>query len=488
MAEAHLVPHRNHVVLEHDEWEPGWFLHHCRSGERVRLAEPPESDQAWQLVFDEEGFGTVTSENCQEEEELSVDDRLQWGLYEDGKGQQLIVHEDGTQVKLWEACLQHDLYKVSLSVGSTHREVEVIVGVFDRHVLMCQVQWSLPSLHGALGFRRFDVPNDWIYGRWGSWQKAFANRHIPGVLLRSRPYAGSRMDSEAHAAQQDDYPHLRVLPFPSVDSIGLVGTLANAALCLVQRGGLRSPACVAASLEVLQGVLGLLAGKCWFMDIVMLRSVEFRYPARPVCQGCAVRILVDHHGKVDLHGLKIAAVGLPPKAKLMIDGLGIDWLPEEPIIYWLRRLVKNHDMLFVQSITQIGLQLDKRITTKLRAMIDKTLEALGEGWHTVKISTEGLTLADGSDAIKERRLLEYHAAGLHLTKGVRQLAIVVDKSRVFGKATWSGACFLRDNTAFWMAPKVVGENWLCLLGFCSGVSLPHLNFRLGLSEFQIGPF
>jgi hypothetical protein len=63
----------------------------------------------------------------------------------------------------------------------------------------------------------------------------------------------------------------------------------------------------------------------------------------------------------------------------------------------------------------------------------------------------------------------------------------VDKSRVT-RAGCSGRRLglelaFCEIIQFWMAPKVVGENWLCLLGFCLGVSLPHLNFRLGLSEF-----
>ena len=92
---------------------------------------------------------------------------------------------------------------------------------------------------------------------------------------------------------------------------------------------------------------------------------------------------------------------------------------------------------------------------------------------------------DGSDAIKKRRLLEYHAAGKALTQGAQHSAPAYDKSKVFGRATSSGAAFLRDGRAFWVAPKAPGAS--AAANSTPGRRYPNLNFRWALSEIQIGP-
>ena len=147
---------------------------------------------------------------------------------------------------------------------------------------------------------------------------------------------------------------------------------------------------------------------------------------------------------------------------------------------FLRKLAKHHDRVFVQALCQIGMHLDGRIFVKAEAIVNGELEALGSGYDHVDISTEGLTLADGTDAIKERRLLEYHAAGKAATLETRHICVAYDKSRVFGKATSSAAAFLRDGRAFWLAPKAPGAS--ADANSARGRRSPNLNFRLALSE------
>ena len=85
----------------------------------------------------------------------------------------------------------------------------------------------------------------------------------------------------------------------------------------------------------------------------------------------------------------------------------------------------------------------------------------------------------------KNEVIEYHAAGKALTQGAQHSAPAYDKSKVFGRATSSGAAFLRDGRAFWVAPKAPGAS--AAANSAPGRRYPNLNFRWALSEIQIGP-
>ena len=69
-------------------------------------------------------------------------------------------------------------------------------------------------------------------------------------------------------------------------------------------------------------------------------------------------------------------------------------------------------------------------------------------------------------------------------QGARICSVAVDKSRVFGKGTFSGAFFLPTNRAFWMAPKVCGRAEETAARRPGGD--PNPKFILTLSEFWCG--
>jgi hypothetical protein len=331
-------------------------------------------------------------------------------------------------------------------------------------MVLSKVRWNLADVHEILGFKQYGHVGKWIYRRWQSWENLFNTRHIPGSLLRSRAYSPTTID----AAEDTLSPWPRVLPFASIDTIGLIGMLATAGLCSVQHGGLRHDADAAACREVLKGLVDAISSG-WDLKLIF-DDVKFRWPAMPEGNGF-VKVYVNPSGMVDLTDIYSAARDLQLRGRNIVAKLDLQHARTESVFDFLKRVAERSFVLFVQVVWRIGLQLDSECCQLASTGPLNVTEA--KLW----VTNDGMGIDTASKTEVQQYLHDYLATARRVTSGISQVSVAADKSRVFGKATFSGAVFLSNNTAAWMCPKVGlnSQNFTSVGGVDFFFRFPFLN-------------
>lgn len=208
-----LSPHLGYVFLEHGPATSGTILFHAKTRARVVLAEPVGS---WRLEFFEDGFGAVLDEST--DEAVLVAELLAVAMYEDSDtGEVWFACDDGRQPGRWKFPVhdRHQLRTAHVRPGPTQATLLLHIAVFMVPRMLCLVFWDLLQLYKAAGFVAGKGPRGLP-----RWEQRFASCGIPGVLLRSR----RPQDGVDHADLASST--CRILPFPTVDTVGLVALLS----------------------------------------------------------------------------------------------------------------------------------------------------------------------------------------------------------------------------------------------------------------------
>lgn len=189
---------------------------HLRTGEQVGL---PFSEAARPfLVFDEEGFGCVTSEVGTEP--LLVDELLHEKVFPDPDGTTTITIDEtggisthaslGALESLWQ------LATLSAHMGPLRGEVALDMAIFSRQRGGCRCWWAILSIYNGLGLTfKVQWASVWLHERLPKWADLLKRLQADGHILQSKPY-----EDAACGDRQ------RLLPFVSMSSVALVGLVS----------------------------------------------------------------------------------------------------------------------------------------------------------------------------------------------------------------------------------------------------------------------
>ena len=294
--EASLEQHMGMLAVEHDPWANQWFLHHLVTRERAPLGKPVAG--TWGLHFFEDGMGFLDPGG--EEAGVDVEEILKVALYVTKSGRHVFDLPEG-RVFPDEHVFQHMLMQAMVPVGAARHEAKMDIAVFEWHICICRVRWDALLLYDILGLQTHSGQRSrWVAKSMAQWERFYKAWDVPATLLRSKPYVHKQLDEEAGGTEGTD---LRVLSFPSLDSVGLISHLAVWSSCPRIRGGMDLEKDQRACTDLLEGLLLGVHGQLLSLDVWLDPSINFRWPALPV-GAHPVSIPVSPSGFVDLAMLK----------------------------------------------------------------------------------------------------------------------------------------------------------------------------------------
>ena len=313
--EASLEQHQGMLALEHDPWGDQWFLHHLVTRERAPLAKPLAG--TWRLHYFEDGMGFLDPGG--EEAGLDVEDVLKVALYVTSSGRHVYDLPEG-RVFPDEHAFQHMLMQALVPVGAARHETQMDIAVFEWHTSICRVRWDALLVYDILGLQTHSKQRSrWVAKSMNQWDKFYKAWNLPATLLRSKPWVHKQLDDEAGGGEGTD---LRVLSFPSLDTVGLISHLAVWSSCPRARGGMDSEKDQRACTDLLEGLLLGVHGQLRSLDVWLDPSIKFQWPALPV-GAHPISIPVSPSGFVDLAMLKATLLQKPKHISRKLVSLGL---------------------------------------------------------------------------------------------------------------------------------------------------------------------
>lgn len=437
-----LLPHRGHIFIDWDANEAQYFLLHGLTRERVTLGAP---HGAWRLEYFEDDFAAIVDDS--EDEGRLVDEMLSVAVYRDTDTGDMWLERQGAQgsvLSRFEGFDRHHLRNAHVRAGPTHAAIKMQIAVFHRPRSLCQVFWDLLQFYRVAGFVAGKGASDWLYRGIGRWERRLRTAGIPGLLLRSRMLGGDMAVVNLSCCL------CRVLPFPTVDTIGLVALLALWSNSSRGSTGLRRTEDRMSCQFIMEGLCLSLAGE-WVLHIFLDRELTFDWPARP--HGEYPLRLPAHGATIDLRPVS----QVPRERRGQVRHLVLDQMRAQGdsdgfasvwrVMQFLAEVGPDAKTMFAQVSWQVGMRIDQKYCGVVFN---------NEGSEGVQLDDAGFSFEDASDARLFQRLAAYHLASIDAAAEHKDsLSITCDKSRVFGKGLLNCAVALPNNVAFWAAPKVL---------------------------------
>lgn len=441
--EAALEQHKGYLSLEHDPWKRAWNLFHSVTGEKAPLDEPASG--SWNLSFFDDGMGFLHDGG--QGDGVEAEDLLKVTLYKVPASGRHVFHLDEGLVYPDQHAHNHLLLHALVPMGASRHEAKLDIAVFGWPLALCRVQWDLLGIYSAMGLELSKGSRSrWVYKGWHQWQKAFEARHIPALLLRSKLYTTGEAEAETG---HGDPGGLRVLKAPTVDTAGLCFLCSVWSSCPKELGGFQNEKDRRAAGDLLEGLLCGVQGQLASIDIFLDLETVFQWPAMPQGKN-PISLPVSRSGRVDLRCLKGFIQKLPSRIQKTFSTLALDAAGlEEPLDLFVRRLARAHGM------TPLLAQVVWRVACALDCTYGKGADDPDAALPLLPITLKGIgmNLAEANDYQLERHLQAYLQAGQAATAGADIISLATDKSRVHGKGISNTACFLPDNTAFWLPPQ-----------------------------------
>ena len=313
--EASLEQHLGKLAVEHDPWADQWFLHHPVTRERAPLGKPVGG--TWELNLFEDGMGFLDPGG--EEAGLDVEDVLKVALYVTSTGRHVFDLPEG-RVFPDGHVFQHMLMQALVPLGAARHETQLDIAVFEWHICVCRVRWDALRLYDILGLQSHSMQRSrWVAKGLTRWEKFYKAWNVHATLLRSRPWVSQHLDDEAAANEDAD---LRVLNFPSLDTVGLISHLAVWSSCPRVKGGMDMEKDQRSCTDLLEGLLLGVHGQLTSLDVWLDPSITFRWPALPV-GAHPISIPVSASGLVDLASLKAALQQKPKLISRRLVSMGL---------------------------------------------------------------------------------------------------------------------------------------------------------------------
>ena len=193
---AELVPHAGHVHLDYVAAQDQYVVTHIISREQFSLP----GGTAWELHYDEEGFGFLVplGMDAAEHAPLCLEDKLHYQVYKTESGTHILHAVRGSNlgsaVDLSEFARKHVIVELTITCGAS-RSIKKLDGAYvkwHRHP-GARFLWSLTSVYMALGLSQYSSqPWRWVHAGWPRWRKTLASlgmeEHlVPSVSTQARP-------------------------------------------------------------------------------------------------------------------------------------------------------------------------------------------------------------------------------------------------------------------------------------------------------------
>lgn len=295
--EASLVPHKGHVTLCEDT-HSRFVVVHDLTQERIVLP-----GRGWELVFDEGGFGCLTSTESGDLKLL--EDELRMQVYKDDAGHLQIVERRGAAVRQWSLTDRFRQYMTG-EVGWSYQPSHHFSLQFCQLAMTrggCRYFFQVGAVYKQLGLTSYkNCASKWIYESAPVWKKALASYGIKEVMLHSP--AGELVSTALNSVTH-------FLPWIGLSSIGLLYILVRMASPVPQRGGLAKQASRAQCEAILDGLLASIAGDIgplteWKLPVVFMFGWVCSWPVPPA-HSADMRLPVTSDALVDLSEWHVAA-------------------------------------------------------------------------------------------------------------------------------------------------------------------------------------
>lgn len=368
---ATILPYKGVINVDEDIASgPGVFvISHALTGERSVLNEVSQLH----IEYDDEGSGILFARRRGDAEYIPIEKLLPTPVYSAGEDERFVVDDTFESseglVPLNALRRRFQIIDVSFKAGPQKLGFTVAAALFPQPAWGGQrLAWSLHHLYDCLGL-------DTCRGQRWTWVAKFFDRWR-SCLLKMYPEHDAtliaRSQQEAWQVQASGEDFERMLPWPSVATVGLLALLVRFGLSPSPRSGrLTSPDAQAVAETMFLGLLDPLRHHSWDLALFIDAKVELRWP-RPHVGGLPVRYLVLKGLMLDFSSGR--RLGQDParcdhewakSAGLDISALVSLTVVLKKLLWWdLRaRASKLRDALVSQIILALAQQLDTTIAS-----------------------------------------------------------------------------------------------------------------------------
>lgn len=304
----------------------------------------------------------------------------------------------------------------------------------------CHLFFSLPSLYDLAKFEYgYNFKSIWVHKSMESWRALLAGVGLQGHILLSRPCDGSL---SGHAD--------RPAPFVSISTAGLLALTASWAHSSRRWCGMSKAENSDAARVFLEGLLVLVEGAEWDMQLFLGCGAEYFWP-RPPWGAHPILLHVDSRCKVDsgpLEAVMVAGDALPGDsagcASYLMGMLQGEQMRLTNIIAALCKTRKH--AVSSSNLAQVVWATGGEVERRLQAM---ELDAGAHAQCSIQLSS-----LDISTDYKLDRVLKRSDMARQVFVAPQFLSLSSDCSRVGTQSLQNAFLATDTNKACWMVPQV----------------------------------